>query len=75
MSASLRADNESHYSLLGVHPQASAQDIELAYNMTSPDDPNHLNITLAYRTLRNDEKRAFYDKYGPVEFKVRRARR
>ncbi|KAJ3576146.1 hypothetical protein NP233_g633 [Leucocoprinus birnbaumii] len=74
-SAPLRASAKNPYEVLGVKSDASAADIKKAYFAlarkfhpdTNPDKnarDKFVEIQDAYDTLKDDKKRAAYDKYG-----------
>ena len=66
----------SYYDVLGVSPQASEADIKRAYRAlarqyhpdSNPDDPDaearFKEVTIAYETLRDPERRRRYDVFG-----------
>src|ERR1700675_4527745 len=65
------------YALLGVSPEASDEDIKRAYRArarelhpdTNQGDPTSearfKEVTVAYEVLRDPERRARYDRFGP----------
>lgn len=50
-----------YYKLLGVKPGASIQEIDQQYIKQSRLDPDNKMLISAYETLRDDQKRAWYD--------------
>jgi molecular chaperone DnaJ len=67
----------SYYDVLGVSPQATEADIKRAYRAlarryhpdSGPEDPDaearFKEVTIAYETLRDPERRRRYDMFGP----------
>ena len=72
--------SQDYYELLGVSRTASADDLKKAFRKLAmqhhPDrnpgdeaaEKQFKNITHAYDILKDPEKRAAYDRYGPAAF-------